>query len=108
METQEVRGHLEYLLVVIDHLPRLLSREQLADEEKCPWYLVNKLWLYCKDIPNFINANFGGGKGYQKTKNTGGEDQLISKGTPDGKPLSQGFNLLDKTRKDLGTKKEKK
>ena len=61
-----------------------------------------------REIPNFIKKNFGGKTGYQKQKNVEGEDQLISKGTPDGKPLSQGFNLLDRTRKDLGTEQATK
>jgi len=56
-----------------------------------------------RDIPNYIKKNFGGKTGYQKQKNVEGEDQLISKGSSDGKPLSKGFNLLDRTRKDLGT-----
>ena len=56
-----------------------------------------------REIPNYIKKNFGGKTGYQKQKNVEGEDQLISKGSSDGKPLSKGFNLLDRTRKDLGT-----
>ena len=56
-----------------------------------------------REIPNYIKKNFGGKTGYQKQKNVEGEDQLISKGSSDGKPLSKGFNLLDRTRKDVGT-----
>ena len=60
-----------------------------------------------RDIPDFINKNFGGKDGYQRQENVEGEDQLISKGPPDGKQLTQGFNLLDRTRKELRTKTEK-
>lgn len=33
-------------------------------------------------IPNFITKNFGGAKGFQKEKNTGGDDTITSNNTP--------------------------
>ena len=60
-----------------------------------------------REIPSFIKSNFGGKEGYKRKENVEGEDQLISKGSTDGKPLSQGFNLLDRTRKELRQKPQK-
>ena len=60
-----------------------------------------------REIPSFIKSNFGGKEGYKRKENVESEDQLISKGTIDGKPLSQGFNLLDRTRKELREKPQK-
>ena len=60
-----------------------------------------------REIPSFIKSNFGGKEGYKRKENVEGEDQLISKGSTDGKPLTQGFNLLDRTRKELRQKPQK-
>ena len=60
-----------------------------------------------REIPSFIKSNFGGKEGYKRKENVEGEDQLISNGSTDGKPLSQGFNLLDRTRKELRQKPQK-
>ena len=60
-----------------------------------------------REIPSFIKSNFGGKEGYKRKENVEGEDQLISNGSTDGKPLGQGFNLLDRTRKELRQKPQK-
>jgi len=60
-----------------------------------------------REIPSFIKSNFGGKEGYKRKENVESEDQLISNGSTDGKPLGQGFNLLDRTRKELREKPQK-
>ena len=62
-----------------------------------------------RDIPNFINANFGGGKDYQKTKNTGGNnDTVISIGNSAAgiQAIGGDFNKISGVK--TTTKKEKK
>ena len=41
-----------------------------------------------REIPNFIKKNFGGREGYQKQKNTGGEDSIISSGIARGESIA--------------------
>ena len=41
-----------------------------------------------REIPNFIKKNFGGREGYQKQKNTGGEDSIISSGIERGESIA--------------------
>jgi len=60
-----------------------------------------------REIPSFIKSNFGGKEGYKRRENVESEDQLISNGSTDGKPLGQEFNLLDRTRKELREKPQK-
>ena len=46
-----------------------------------------------RKIPDYIKKNFGGKDGYQKTKNTGGEDSIISSGIERGN--SRGIENMD-------------
>ena len=41
-----------------------------------------------REIPNFIKKNFGGKDGYQKQKNTDGEDSIISSGIERGESIA--------------------
>lgn len=62
-----------------------------------------------RDIPNFINANFGGGEGYQKTKNTGGNnDTVISIGNSAAGIQAIGNDFSKISGSNTTTKKEKK
>jgi len=46
-----------------------------------------------RKIPDYIKKNFGGKDGYQKTKNTGGEDTIVSSGVEIGN--SSGIKNMD-------------
>ena len=62
-----------------------------------------------RDIPNFINANFGGGEGYQKTKNTAGNnDTVISIGDGGAGIQAIGNDFSKISGSNTTTKKEKK
>ena len=62
-----------------------------------------------RDIPNFVSANFGGGEGYQKTKNTGGNnDTVISIGNSAAGIQAIGNDINKISGSNTTTKKEKK